>query len=130
MNNKQSTPNVPTYNISYDIIRFVAILIVFSIHCMAGLEANQDTIINVFVCNLLHSFQGIGVPLFVLLSGALLLNKQETPCNFLKKRTIRVLIPFFVWSIIVFVIYYIIEPSHYDEGSTPLYNFINVMFKK
>lgn len=65
--------------ISYDVIRFVAILIVFSIHCMEGLDAQKNTDTNIFVSNLFHAFQGIGVPLFVLLSGALLLGRLDSP---------------------------------------------------
>lgn len=99
--------------VSYDIIRFVAILIVFSIHCMAGLDAQRNTGSNIFVSNLFHAFQGIGVPLFVLLSGALLLGRQESPSDFLKKRIVRVLIPFFSWSVILFGIYYFVDPTCY-----------------
>ena len=99
--------------VSYDIIRFVAILIVFSIHCMAGLDAQRNTGSNIFVSNLFHAFQGIGVPLFVLLSGALLLGRQESPSDFLKKRIVRVLIPFFSWSVILFGIYYFVDPTSY-----------------
>lgn len=101
---------------SYDVILFVAILVVFSIHCMAVLDAQRDSGINVFVSNLFHAFQGIGVPLFVLLSGALLLCKQESPLVFLKKRMVRVLIPFLSWSVILFGIYYFVEPTYYGDN--------------
>ena len=102
-----------TRQTSYDVIRFVAILVVFSIHCMAGLDAQRDSDTNIFISNLLHAFQGIGVPLFILLSGALLLGKQESPLVFLKKRMVRVLIPFLSWSVILFGIYYFVDPSCY-----------------
>ena len=107
--------------ISYDVIRFVAILIVFSIHCMAGLDAQRNTGTNIFVSNLLHSFQGIGVPLFVLLSGALLLGRLDSPVVFLKKRITRVLVPFVMWSILLYGIYYFVEPTNYgfDLRITP-----------
>lgn len=103
---------------SYDVIRFVAILIVFSIHSMGGLDAQRDTSANILVSNLFHTFQDIGVPLFVLLSGALLLGRQEPPLVFLKKRMVRVLIPFLSWSVILFGIFYFIEPNHYGEDIT------------
>ena len=103
-------------NASYDVIRFVAILVVFSIHCMAGLDAQRDSDTNIFISNLLHAFQGIGVPLFVLLSGALLLGKQESPLVFLKKRMVRVLIPFLSWSVILFGIYCFVDPSCYGTN--------------
>ena len=99
--------------ISYDIIRFVAILIVFSIHCMAGLDAQRNTVSNIIVSNLFHAFQGIGVPLFVLLSGALLLGRLESPSVFLKKRIVRVLVPFFMWSVLLYGIFYVVNPDYY-----------------
>ena len=105
-----------TRQTSYDVIRFVAILVVFSIHCMAGLDAQRDSDTNIFISNLLHAFQGIGVPLFVLLSGALLLGKQESPLVFLKKRMVRVLIPFLSWSVILFGIYYFVDPTCYGTN--------------
>ena len=118
----QSTSAVYTRDISYDVIRFVAILFVFSIHCMAGLDAHKDTGVNIFASNLLTSIQHIGVPLFVMLSGALLLGKQESPYVFLKKRMSRVLVPFLVWSVILFGIYCVLEPNRYpeDTNSYPL----------
>lgn len=121
---------------SYDVIRFVAILVVFSIHCMAVLDAQRDTSISIFVSNLFHAFQGIGVPLFVLLSGALLLGKQESPKVYLKRRMVRVLIPFLTWSIILFGIYYIVEPTYYgnDLRNTPphtvVMKFLNILLFK
>lgn len=130
--------NIPSITlprqISYDIIRFVAILMVFSIHCMGGLDAQRDSGINIFASNLLHSFQDMGVPLFVLLSGSLLLDRQVSLGNFLMKRMARVLIPFLVWSILLFGIYYITEPMHYgvDLKITPphtiVVRFFSILF--
>ena len=112
--------------ISYDIIRFVAILTVFSIHCMAGLDAQRNTDTNIFVSNLFHAFQSIGVPLFVLLSGALLLGRLDSPVDFLKKRITRVLVPFVMWSILLYGIYYFVDPTYYgfDLRITPPYEVI------
>lgn len=125
----QSIQAVHPRNTSYDIIRCAAILIVFSIHCMAGLDAHLDTDINTLVCNILHSFLGIGVPLFVLLSGALLLGKQDSPYVFLKKRMGRVLGPFLAWSLILYGIYWIIEPTHYEAASAshPFHSFLKIL---
>jgi len=41
-----------------------------------------------------------GVPLFFMLSGFLLLQKQEPPATFLRKRAARILLPLIVWSLI------------------------------
>ena len=41
-----------------------------------------------------------GVPVFFLISGYLLLSKQEDLPTFMKKRAAKVLVPFFVWSMV------------------------------
>lgn len=92
-------------NFNFDIIRSIAIIFVICIHSMGQLNA----IINAPVMSityitylLLSSVIYMGVPLFVMLSGALLLSKNEEPYHFLKKRLKRIMTPFFIWSIIVF----------------------------
>jgi len=47
-----------------------------------------------------YTISRIGVPLFFLISGYLLLSKQEDLLAFFKKRAARIVIPFLVWSII------------------------------
>ena len=42
----------------------------------------------------------IAVPLFFMVSGYLLLRKEESYEDFFRKRALKVLIPFFVWSVI------------------------------
>lgn len=56
------------------------------------------------------SFVKSAVPLFVMLSGALLLGKNESFSDFFKKRFKRILLPFFVWSPVVYILYYV---KHY-----------------
>lgn len=50
--------------------------------------------------NIVDSFCRICVPLFVLISGNLLLEKEESASLFYKKRLSRILIPLVVWSIL------------------------------
>jgi surface polysaccharide O-acyltransferase-like enzyme len=53
-----------------------------------------------WVCNIINSLCRWAVPVFVMLSGALLLPpKDETISSFYKKRAKRVLYPLFFWSI-------------------------------
>jgi surface polysaccharide O-acyltransferase-like enzyme len=47
-----------------------------------------------------YTISRVGVPLFFLISGYLLLSKQEDLWTFFRKRAARILIPFLVWSII------------------------------
>ncbi len=47
-----------------------------------------------------YTISRIGVPLFFLISGYLLLSRQEDLATFFRKRAARIVIPFLVWSII------------------------------
>lgn len=47
-----------------------------------------------------YTISRVGVPLFFLISGYLLLSKQEDLQTFFRKRASRILIPFLVWSIV------------------------------
>ncbi|KXK14255.1 MAG: Inner membrane protein YiaH [Chloroflexi bacterium OLB14] len=53
---------------------------------------------------LYYSFSRIGVPIFFLISGYLLLSKQEPILDFSIKRVTRIALPFLVWSIVYDVI--------------------------
>lgn len=92
-------------NFNLDIVRCIAIIFVICIHSMGKLNECVETSaleLNYIVYLLLSSVIYMGVPLFVMLSGALLLGKNEEPLFFLRKRFKRILIPFFIWSIIVY----------------------------
>lgn len=57
-----------------------------------------------------------GVPLFFMMSGYLLLSKEEDTWTFFKKRAARILIPFLVWSIF----YDVLSTNGFaDTGLTP-----------
>ena len=53
-----------------------------------------------WVKNVYYTISRVGVPLFFLISGYLLLSKQEDLVTFFKKRASRIIVPFLVWSII------------------------------
>lgn len=103
-------------NISYDIIRAIAIFFVICIHSL-GLVNNALTIENTIgLAHITNALMGIvysGVPLFVMLSGALLLGKEESLKSFFCRRLTRVLIPFLLWSLVVYAILY-----WQDEGDS------------
>ena len=49
-----------------------------------------------------HDIGRIGVPLFLMISGALLLNRDYSSLSdFLKKRFIRIVYPFIFWMILI-----------------------------
>ena len=88
-----------------DLIRTMAIIFVVLIHSMGLLNDASETK-GILIIKGFYSLIHVGVPLFVMLSGALLLGKEEPINLFFKKRFHRVLIPFFSWSIIVSIIHF------------------------
>lgn len=61
-----------------------------------------------------YTISRIGVPLFFLISGYLLLSKQEDLSTFFRKRAARIIIPFLVWSII----YDVLNSNAFASGVT------------
>lgn len=88
----------------YTLLRALAIIMVVYNHCSG--DFNSAVPVSQFQEWGQHIQQLIftAVPLFVMLSGALLLGKKEEPSVFFSKRLKRILIPFLLWSSIVFVL--------------------------
>jgi surface polysaccharide O-acyltransferase-like enzyme len=93
-----ATPLVQTQKEStlpwVDFVRFIGSFLVVLAHLQnwgQGAKWAQD---------LYYTISRVGVPLFFLISGYLLLSKQEDIWTFFKKRATRIIIPFLVWSII------------------------------
>ena len=107
----------------YDVIRVFAIFCVISCHIFSG-YANNITIFGTNFWNyslFLYSLGDIGVPLFVILSGALLINKKETIITFAKKRMNRVIFPYLFWGFI-----FIFCALIFKEYGSALVNFSNI----
>jgi surface polysaccharide O-acyltransferase-like enzyme len=91
-----------------DLIRTIAIIGVITLH--AANEAivpqvmNQTEIYRWWMVNIYQTFGRTGVPLFVMLTGALLLqpSKIEPLSVFFKKRLNRIGLPFLFWGAIYF----------------------------
>ena len=93
----------PTTNISVDVIRTVAIVLVIFLHATADLtvpQMDQFEIIRWTTNDVYQSIGRICVPLFVMLSGALLLRpeKHDTIGSFFKKRWARIGLPWIFWG--------------------------------
>lgn len=86
-----------------DALRFVAILMVIACHCTdpfnASPEARANPEIN-FWGSAYGSMLRACVPLFVMMTGFLLLPVKEEASLFYKKRIPRVLFPFLIWSVL------------------------------
>jgi surface polysaccharide O-acyltransferase-like enzyme len=86
-------------------LRFFAILAVIMIHSAAPFfhQAPGKPGNDFFIANIYDGLSRIAVPLFLMISGALLLHKDEKLSVFLKKRASKIIIPFIVWSIIYYL---------------------------
>lgn len=96
--------------IFFDYLRAIAIIAVILIHSAAILVfLYPEAEIHLWsVANVYDSISRWCVPVFFMISGALLLNKTETLSEFFKKRFNKVLIPFLFWSLVYSVIIQII----------------------
>ena len=86
-----------------DILRFIAIFMVICIHCSdpfnVSPEARSNPEFN-FWGGLYGSFLRPCVPLFVMITGLLLLPVKLSIGDFYKKRLLRIAVPFLIWSVL------------------------------
>lgn len=90
----------------YDLIRSVAIILIVFIHSMGMIHGAAPAGWSPLRLEyaLLKAVISPGVHLFILLSGALLLGKDEPLWVFYRKRLRRILLPFLLWSIAVYML--------------------------
>jgi surface polysaccharide O-acyltransferase-like enzyme len=88
-----------------DILKLVAILGVVFLHVSAPFVVPFETTPEWWVGNIYDSLTRWCVPLFVMISGTLILPKAGTiPLRrYLRLRVVRILIPFLVWSVAYFL---------------------------
>ena len=88
----------------YDFLRAFAIIAVIMCHVDPFFGAWHDNGINFILHSIFHGIGLIGVPIFLMLSGALLLNRDYTLSYFLKRRFSRIITPFIFWILVIFAI--------------------------
>lgn len=88
-------------NVGLDIVKFIAIFMMIAVHCtdnVSPAERSQPWY------NLWGSFYGSfmrpAIPLFVMVTGALLLPVKQSLSDFYAKRLSRLVVPFLVWSVL------------------------------
>jgi surface polysaccharide O-acyltransferase-like enzyme len=91
-----------------DILRVIALFDIILIHTLKS-QNNFD------ILNFLFTFVSIGINLFIMISGYLLLSKEEGAITFYKKRFFSIVPLYVVWSII-YIIYYKENPLYVIAG--------------
>ena len=89
-------------NISIDFMRIVAAFAVVVIHVSSYYLKNDFTQYSWMFANFFNAFSRWSVPLFIMISGALLISDKsfQNVDLFFKKRLNRILLPLVFWSVI------------------------------
>lgn len=87
----------------YDLVRALAIVLIVLIHS-SGCLSDASSLPLRLEDALLQSLVAPGVSLFLIISGVLLLGRDEPVGVFFKKRFLRILPPFLFWSLVTFTL--------------------------
>lgn len=90
----------------FDELRALAILFVILCHTTTLYKPYYYNLTVMSIPSLLNMLGWVGVPLFFMISGALLLNREYTLKDFFKRRFTRILVPFIFWMIITLILDY------------------------
>lgn len=84
----------------YDFLRAFAIIAVIMCH-IGFFFGSLDTLTKIIYHDSIHAIGLMGVPIFLMLTGALLLNKKISLPKFFKRRFSRICFPFIFWVVII-----------------------------
>ncbi|MBD1395362.1 acyltransferase [Mucilaginibacter glaciei] len=98
-------------------LRLIAMFAVVVLHTASPLLMNYKGVSpgEWMVADVYNAITRFAVPVFVMITGALLLNREYELSDFLKKRVGRLLIPFLFWSL-VYIVYQWYEEIIYFNG--------------
>ncbi|MFY0714757.1 acyltransferase family protein [Seonamhaeicola sp. NFXS20] len=108
------------------LLRILATFSVIVIHVSAPLVVDFGKIpmFDWHVANFFDSISRYSVPIFLMISGALLLNKDYDLMEFLKKRFVKIMLPFLMWSII----YSLLNRYVFKKGSFDIIKIVRDVF--
>lgn len=121
MKNIIQRPVTKNPDLSIDLIRIIAMFAVVAIHVNSNFLYAWDEIswIDWWVSDIYSAMIHFAVPVFIILSGYLLLDKQEDDEVFFSKRFKKVIIPLIAWSMI-----YMVFTNNYNILSIITVNFV------
>ena len=93
----------------YDVLRALAIIGIVFCHVSVSYVSRDINSPNLYISVFFDCFRDFSIPIFVMLSGALLIGKKDTLIKFFKKRLSRLFIPFLFW-VLVYIIFTSITP--------------------
>ena len=113
---------IKSYNFALDAIRTAGIVGVVLIHTVNSVSERPDFFggVSWWFAIILNSASRICIPLFIMLSGYLLLSKDEDYKTTLKRIVNRLLIPLVFWTTLTYVLSnpespgYVLTPAFYS----------------
>ena len=119
--------NIKNDRIYYiDILRVIACMAVVMIHTSARYVVNDFGSLNFWIGNILDSLSRIGVPLFAMISGALMLDENYRYSANKNKKHIFKMIKFFIfWSCIYCIFFQIFIPIFISHEQLHIGNIIS-----
>lgn len=113
-----------------DILRVIACLSVIMIHSSATYVVEDIGSFNFWIANIFDGLSRIGVPLFIMISGTLMLDKNyQFSTKKLIKHIIRMIVFFVFWSSIYCIIYNIIGQIFIKHESIDIIKVIGSLIK-
>ena len=99
----------------FDQIRALAIILVVMIHiCNAFMDAHKAGTVGWMIPSFTKGFCVIAVPLFLMISGALLLNRDYELKDFISRKFVRLIPPVIFWGIIFILLRTYARSSSFD----------------
>jgi len=93
--------------VEWDVLRGIAFLAIVLQHSLGQFAYRKDTsLLDAYTLAAVYHLIKFGVPAFVLLTGAALVYNYYGKLNypaFIKKRSIDILVPYFLWTVIYYV---------------------------
>lgn len=103
-------------NYGISLARGIACIFIVMVHAIPALEVYTGK-------DMWRTWFAIGVPVFIIISGNLARKEKETSImSFIKKKCRRILLPYWIWIVLAFVIYWLAGCEFSKE------NFFTMMF--